>query len=555
VRRYAAAPAVLLLALAAACGGEGDRPGASPAPATPGTPAPATTPPGPPPPPAEGVFDLAAGGPLTTIHGADSGDFFNDLPLLVTGDVNGDGLADLLIGARFGDGPGNEREDSGEAYLIFGRETLPGEIDLAVPEVDAVIYGAEGRGAASPNGGQLGYAGFLADVNRDGLDDIVLGAPFVNRPGTQTAAGAVYVIFGGREMPPVIDLALEQADVTLLGATAASFFGDALAAGDVNGDGVMDIIAGAPFQPRPADRANPGQMAGAVYVFFGSAELAGTRDTAAAGGPDLVIYGEEVFQGGDEIGDMTASGDLNGDGIDDIVMTAEAADGPGNARSVAGDVYVVYGSPGIGGVLDIAEGDQDVTIYGAEQNDTLGYNLAVADLTGDGIEDLIVVARGGDGPSNRTPEGGEVHIFAGGSLPETIDLAGYPGETYVYGNDPGDFLGNAAGGAGLDGSGVNALFVGAPGAGGPAGARRAAGALFFLDAAGLSSGVRAADAPLKLTVYGANANDALGTSAAAGDMTGDGRLEVIVLAMRSSGPAGARPEAGQVYIIAPGAGR
>src|SRR6266571_9006889 len=67
--------------------------------------------------PASGrVIDLARDKPLTTIEGADSGDFFNDLPALAAGDVNGDGLADLLIGARFGDGPGNSRMDAGEAY-------------------------------------------------------------------------------------------------------------------------------------------------------------------------------------------------------------------------------------------------------------------------------------------------------------------------------------------------------------------------------------------------------------------------------------------------------
>jgi hypothetical protein len=500
------------------------------------------------------VVDLAHDQPASLLLGGDTGDYLNDLPLLTMGDVNGDGLRDLLVGARFGDGPGNSRTDAGEAYVILGRPDLPQRVDLAVPEADITIYGAAGQASGTRQGDQLGFSGAIADVSGDGRADIILGAPFVARPDNGAAAGAVYVIFGKAELPRVIDLASTRPDVTLLGATPTSYFGDSVAAGDVNGDGVDDLIIGAPFQPRPAGRERAGQLAGAAYVFFGGPGLFGERDTAK-GEYHAVIFGEEEFEGGDELGDAVAAGDLDDDGIDDIVVTAEAADGPGNQRSVDAEVYVVYGRRDLAGELDIAARDQDVTIYGAEQNDTLGFNLAVADVTGDGRDDLLVTARGGDGPGNNTPEGGELHVFPGGSrLPETIDLAAYDDDAFLHGPDAADFLGNGIAAADFDGDGFNELVVGVPGGDGAADDSvnmRDAGEVYVVDARGLSGPAGVASLPVRLAVYGARMDDALGTSVAAGDMTGDGRPELAILALRSDGADGARPDAGLIYVLRP----
>jgi len=555
-RRLRAAPlaalvSVLLLApLATACasGRNGDAGTPLPGAASPsGTSATRTGAPG------DSVIDLAAEAPVSLILGADTGDYANDLPALASGDVNGDGLDDLLIGARFGDGLGNGRQDSGEAYVIYGDPALPASIDLAQGQADVTIYGKRGAYGVSPQGDQLGFSGTVGDVSGDGIDDIILGAPLAGREDTRAVAGAVYVIFGRSDLPPTIDLAPTPADVTMTGSFTNSLFGDAVATGDIDGDGAADVVVGSPFEPRPAGRDRAGQLAGAAFVFRGGEAFRGERDTAA-GEFDAVIYGKEEFEGGDEAGDNLAIGDLNDDGLADIAITGEAADGPDNERSVAAEVYVVYGSEDFGGVTDIGADEQDVIVYGADDNDTTGFNIGAADVTGDGTDDLLVSMRGGDGEGNRVPEAGELHIFPGPSLPDVIDLADYDADRYVYGADAADFLGNGITVIDWRGEGVPALAIGSPMGDGPDNDSvnsRDTGEVHVIDARNITGGVSVTAAPILLTVYGARAEDALGQSVAAGDFNGDGRPELAVLAMRADAPDGSRPDAGAIYIISP----
>jgi len=527
------------LALTAACGGGDDD--STPTPASTLT---ASSPPPSSPVSGAGIIDLAQTPPLTTIWGADTGDYLNDLPALDTGDVNGDGRDDLLIGARFGDGPDNARQDAGDVYLILGREDLPGQIDLASDEAGVTVYGATAND-------QLGYDAILADLNGDGLDDLVLAAPFARRPDSPAAAGVVYIIFGRSGLDPVIDLSGVAADAVILGVSGSDYFGDSLAAADVNGDDTDDLIIGATFARRPPDLPNPGAQAGAAYVVFGGADLAGARDMAQVQ-YDVAVYGVNDSPHPDELGDKVAAGDFNADGLADIAITAEAADGPDDSRSVAAEVHVIYGSPDIGGVFDIAAGDQDLTVWGAEQNDTLGFNLAAGDINADGAADLLMTARGGDGPNNSVGEGGEVHIVFGESdLPGEIDILKGEGDAVISGSDQADMLGYALRAIDFDAEAPSELLIGTPFGDGPAGDRPESGEVYILDARPASGDVPVLSLPRRLAIYGRRPDDAFGAAAASGDLDGDGRLEIIIMALRADGPDASRPDAGEIYIIEP----
>ena len=525
-----------------ACGGDGaPQPAVSPtlSPSPLVSPTPIVTPP-----PvtieADTVVDLAAEPAAAMIFGIDAGDLRSDLPPLVSGDFNGDGVDDILLGARFGDGPDNGREDAGEAYVIFGSRNPLGDTDLAAGEQDMTVWGAN-------PGDNLGFSAAAADVNADGIDDILLGALLAGSPtDVNTKVGAVYIIFGGGSLGGSIDLAESPADVTLVGPGSSSYFGDSLASGDVNGDGMTDLMVGATFARRADDSSVSG---GATYVIFGSAEWPSTLEMAR-GGYDAAIFGAEDM---DELGDTVASGDINSDGLDDIIMTAEAADGPDNARPTAAEVHVVLGSKGLRGDLDISLGDQDLSLLGADEQDTLGFSLASGDVNGDGVDDLVMGARGDNGVMNAQNSVGAVYILFGGpELPSAIDLAqSSAGVAGLYGADAGDLMAHIAI-ADLEGDGASELLIGAGSADGPDNERRDGGEVYVLDTAtagGLEEPVSIGANRLAALVYGAQEGDRLGTALAVADTNDDARPELLILATDADGPNGSRPDAGQVFVV------
>jgi len=331
-----------------------------------------------------GTIDLTnLGAAGITIYGADAFDMSGHQNSRA-GDVNGDGFDDLLIGTKGGDAQGNSRSQAGDSYVVFGAASLPGTIDLAnLGAAGIAIYGAD----AFDYSGRFSNAG---DVNGDGFDDLLIGAYYGDAAAdAKTNAGDSYVIFGSANPPGTIDLAgLGAAGITIHGAEADDRSGVSVAsAGDVNADGFDDVLIGVIW----ADALGNGSTdAGESYLIFGGASLPGTIDLASLGAAGMAIYGADAD---DRSGKVSNAGDVDGDGFDDLVIGAVWADAAGNAKSNAGESYVIFGSDFTSSVTHLGTDGADTLMGDATANVMVGGRGADT-LVGGGGADVL---RGGEG--------------------------------------------------------------------------------------------------------------------------------------------------------------
>ena len=285
------------------------------------------------------------------IDGAATGDFLGS-SVAGAGDVNADGYDDLLIGAPSAEN--NDRDFSGSAYVVFGGDTAP--LDLA--DLGNRGFRIDGAAARDRSGSSVAGAG---DVNGDGIDDLLIGAPDADNNG-HDGSGSAYVVFGGSTND--VDLAdLADRGFRIDGTEDYAQLGVSVAgAGDVNGDGFDDLLLGA-----------WGEYAGAAYVVFGGNDQ--SLDLRDLGSRGFRIGGAFVNDMIGAAGTGTGTGDVNGDGYDDLLIGAW----PDSA-------YLVFG--GSSGSVDLKDpGDRGLRI------DRAGRKVAgPGDINRDGYADLVIVA-------------------------------------------------------------------------------------------------------------------------------------------------------------------
>jgi hypothetical protein len=366
--------------------------------------------------------DAAADGQQLTVYGGDAGDQLGRG--IAAGDIDGDGVDDLALGAPFGDGAAADRKDSGEVHILYGSPQLTGgsrSIDL-LTNIETVFYGAR-------SGDLTGFVLTIANLNGDSARDVIIGAFGASGPaGDRLGAGAVHAVYGEAARARKIDLATGEQDVAVHGAASADHLGEEVASGDVTGDGFDDLILPAPF----AAGASGIPLAGRTYVIHSPVE--NTTIDLSTTSVDSIIYGVDD---GDQLGHSTSSSDVDGDGRADILLTAVSADGPGNSIDLAGEAVLVYASQ-LAAAVDVASGAADILIYGAGEEDRLGRSAATADIDGDGRADLLIGAPGGAGPDEAAPAAGEIYVLLTRNLPPSIQL---PASALIhYGSSAGDSL-------------------------------------------------------------------------------------------------------------------
>ncbi|MBK8553117.1 MAG: FG-GAP repeat protein [Ignavibacteria bacterium] len=222
------------------------------------------------------------------------------------------------------------------------------------------------------------------DVNGDGFNDIIIGAPFNDAAGSD--AGRAYIYFGG-------NIINSGVDVILTGAAAGDKFGISVSsAGDINGDGFFDVIAGANFNDAG------GSNAGRAYIYFGGNTMNNVADVILTGASVNDYFGSS----------LSSAGDVNSDGYIDVIVGAIRNDAGGTD---AGRAYIYFGGSVMNNIAD-------VTLTGAAANDFFGYSVSESgDVNADGYSDVLVGAPNND---NAGTDAGRAYIYFGGAVMNNV---------------------------------------------------------------------------------------------------------------------------------------
>lgn len=276
-------------------------------------------------------------------------------------DFNGDGYADLLVGAN------SYSAGVGKAYIMYSAGSSGIASQLATAAGNSKIDGINGVNC------NLGFSVYAGDVNGDGYADAVLGAYLDNSGGAGTSGGHVYILHSAGAAGITVG-SVTAASTNLTAEAASSQFGASVALGDFNADGFADLVVGAPFY-------NGGYI-GKVYIF--NSTRSGITSQIAAASQSISGASSPI-----SLGNSVATGDFNGDGYTDFSTGAH-----GTAPTNTGMAFIFLSKPNfITGSGVTTATAANFTIAGQATSDAFGFSVAFGDINGDGAQDWFVHAQ------------------------------------------------------------------------------------------------------------------------------------------------------------------